>query len=87
MEITNSNKELQSRREFFKTAAKAALPVIGVALLSHIPITATADACSWSSCTKSCVGGCDGTCSHGCKEACAMTCSTSCKNGCKNTSM
>ena len=30
MEKKNSNEELQSRREFFKKAAKAALPVVGM---------------------------------------------------------
>ena len=38
MEKKNSNEELQSRREFFKKAAKAALPVVGAVVLSSLPI-------------------------------------------------
>lgn len=33
MEEKNKREEIQSRREFFKKAAKAALPVVGAILL------------------------------------------------------
>ena len=32
------SKELQSRREFFKSSAKAALPVIGAIIFGSMPI-------------------------------------------------
>ena len=37
MDTKNPNEELQSRREFFKKAAKAALPVVG-AVISLAPM-------------------------------------------------
>ena len=37
MEKNKKNEELQSRREFFKQAAKGALPVLGAILLANTP--------------------------------------------------
>lgn len=36
-EKNEKNEELQSRREFFKKAAKGALPILGAILLSGAP--------------------------------------------------
>lgn len=73
------SEDLQSRREFFKSAAKAALPVIGAVVLSHLPLQEmeAANSCrNWcTSCTGSCTGACTG--------ACARSCSGSCSGGCK----
>ena len=88
---TNKNEELQSRREFFKSAAKAALPVIEAVVLSQLPLTADAvtgcNACSGScknSCDKSCVHTCINTCAGDCRSACKGTCKGACKNWSKN---
>ena len=78
---TNKNDELQSRREFFKSAAKAALPVRGAVVLSQLPITAqdTPAGCAQYGC-----GVCTNTCTGDCKGGCRYTCSGGCKNyGCK----
>ena len=37
------NKEIQSRREFFKSAAMKALPVVGAIALSQVPFVSNAD--------------------------------------------
>lgn len=37
MKKNEKNEELQSRREFFKKAAKGALPILGAILLSGAP--------------------------------------------------
>ena len=37
MSNSKKNEELQSRREFFKQAAKAALPVVGAAIMASVP--------------------------------------------------
>jgi CXXX repeat radical SAM target protein len=66
-------KDLQSRREFFKSAAKAALPVVGVVVLSTIPLKSLA------------VTGCNGTCEGGCMGSCSSSCTGSCSGGCKGT--
>ena len=52
----NSNEELQSRREFFKKAAKGALPILGAMMLAGMPETVKAI-------TKT---GCDYTCKASC---------------------
>lgn len=74
---TNNNEELQSRREFFKKAAKAALPVVGAIVLSQLPMTAEATP---AGCAKY---GC-GICTHSCTNSCSGACYTTCSGGCKN---
>lgn len=87
MSNKKQNEELQSRREFFKKAAKAALPVAGAVVLSSLPniIQAAPSGCT-GTCYGMCVGSCDGckytcygTCKNGC-EGCRYTCSGTCKN-------
>lgn len=82
------NEELQSRREFFKKAAKGILPVLGAIALSNIPLHALAKEtedpetyCDWG-CTNACSGSCGRACSYGCSGSCAGTCSGSCKGSC-----
>lgn len=36
------NEELHSRRQFFKRAAKATIPILGAILIANIPFVATA---------------------------------------------
>lgn len=78
------NEELQSRREFFKKAAKGALPILGVAVLASTPIIAKATGsmgCDYT-CKASCANDCYGHCRYGCKTTCTGTCSGSCKTSC-----
>lgn len=69
---TNQNEELQSRREFFKAAAKAALPVIGAVVLSQLPIDAEA--------ATDC--GCNNRCMNSCWNGCYQSCKARCQNEC-----
>ena len=39
MKKNERNEELQSRREFFKKAAKGALPILGAMVLANAPLT------------------------------------------------
>lgn len=94
MKKTNQKEEIQSRRDFFKKAAKTALPILGIAVLASNPIIAKASekviksesgsgcwGCGYScsSCIGSCFG-CTGTCSGTC-TSCTGTC-TSCTGTC-----
>ena len=77
MEKTEKREELQSRREFFKKAAKSALPILGAIVLANAPgiANATEDApmgCNYG-CTTTCIGSCKGACSS-CSHGCARTC-------------
>lgn len=92
------NDEIQSRREFFKNAAKATLPVIGFIALSVLPIQIKAK--STTDCEKACAGncgyactscwtgctgtckGCSGKCEGGCVKNCADDCYGSCSGNC-----
>ena len=97
MKEKKQNEEIQSRREFFKEAAKKALPVIGAIALASSPIIAqTANRTDPMGCTGTCYGmcvgsckGCEYTCSGTCKNGCTgcrYTCSGTCKNGCMGVS-
>ncbi len=80
MKNKNENEELQSRREFFKKAAKAALPVIGAVVVASIP-TMKAEAvpgCQYG-CSYACSGSCAGSCRGGCQGSCNGSCMGSSK--------
>lgn len=92
--------ETQSRREFFKEAAKKTLPILGMAVMAMaFPSTLQSckkislgcdDVCTnacKTTCKTTCVGGCSGSCSNactGCGIQCSKNCSTSCFNTCKS---
>ena len=90
MHNNKKNEELQSRREFFKRAAKGALPILGAMLLANIPNVMEAESpkmgCGSScrgSCLGACYGGCNISCQGGCKNGCGGTCHNGCLGGCK----
>ena len=84
MDKKERNEEIQSRREFFKNAAKGALPILGAILLANAPVIAReADAEAPMGCTGTCTGACYGSC-KGCSTTCTGTCSHGCK-GCSTT--
>lgn len=86
--MKKENDEVQSRRDFFKKAAKAALPILGGITLLGSPLKAIASnsptGCNWG-CDGSCWGGCKGCsggCTGGCNSSCESGCTGSCKGGC-----
>ena len=84
--MKKENNELQSRREFFKKAAKGALPILGAVILASSPIISKAVEketldCN-GSCYRSCYYGCDMTCMGTCKTTCQNTCEGTCKGSC-----
>ena len=90
MKEKKQNEELQSRREFFKEAARKALPVIGAIALASSPIIANATekvsmGCE-NGCSSGCKGGCSGGCSGGCDGVCKGGCSGSCSGSCSSSS-
>lgn len=88
MEKKTQNEELQSRREFFKKAAKGALPILGALVLTGMPeITnaVTKSGCDYT-CKLSCANDCYGHCKYACKTTCSGSCSGSCKTTCTYSS-
>ncbi len=70
------NEELQSRREFFKKAAKVALPVVGAVVMASLPVQqAQAMGCAKYGC-----GICTNTCTGDCKGGCRYTCTGGCSH-------
>ena len=84
MEKNKKKDELQSRRQFFKKAAKGALPILGALALIQIPVLSKAQesnvamGCSVNSCS----GGCASSCYRGCSGGCNTGCYGRCKGGC-----
>ena len=89
MKKQTENEELQSRREFFKQAAKKVLPVVGAIALASSPILAQATekesmGCN-TNCQIACAKGCYIFCEGTCKDTCLKTCKGTCVGGCKRT--
>lgn len=82
---SNKNEELKSRRDFFKKAAKSALPILGAVVLASSPLISkaakTAMGCNYG-CAGACSGSCSGSCQYGCSSSCYGDCLTACK-GCR----
>lgn len=88
MKKNGKNEELQSRREFFKKAAKGALPILGAIVLANAPaIVNAADESPMGcrGCASYCTGGCSGNC-NSCVGSCNNTCNFTCRNHCKTSS-
>ena len=84
MSNSKKNEELQSRREFFKQAAKAALPVVGAAIMASVPFVKSEAA---TGCYNGgCMYGCDGGYNDSCYGSCKGTCNASCIYGCSHIS-
>ena len=82
------NNDLQNRREFFKKAAKGALPILGAIVLANMPsvmnaVTAEPMGCK-EACRTTCYGSCEGTCARGCTGGCKRGC-TNCTATCSNS--
>lgn len=75
--ITMENNETQNRRQFFKEAAKKALPIIGAVALMSNPVIAKAVESEPMGCSQGCTNGCAG----GCSRSCQTTCSRGCRGG------
>lgn len=97
MDTDNTNEKLQSRREFFKKAAKSVLPILGAIALSHVPTILKAEpktpmgcdyscwnACGDSVCQGTCIGGCYNTCNDSCRNTCTAYCNGDCTAWCAN---
>ena len=81
MHNNEKNEELQSRREFFKKAAKGALPILGAIMLAGTPGILNAAEPTTSchgSCVAACMNGCTTSCQYICKGTCKSWCSTHC---------
>ena len=95
MKKNKNNEELQSRRDFFKRAAKGALPVLGVVAMmtspiilkaAEVPMMKTPMGCNRQDCTNACIqscSSCTGTCRGDCTGRCSGACRSSCTNTCK----
>lgn len=82
----NKKEEIQSRREFFKSAAKKALPILGAIVLSNFPNIAEASKIQGKSNTDSNASWCSW-CSYGCGDGCTSCVGTcvSCIGSCVGT--
>lgn len=82
----NGKEELQSRRQFFKRAAKGTLPILGVMVFGNVLLSSCGDdkdeddepkPSGCNGCSGSCSNSCSGSCEESCSAACAFNCGTS----------
>ena len=88
MHNNKKNEELQSRREFFKKAAKGALPILSAVVLAGAPsILSAAEgspmSCSYDGCSYTCATSCARYCRGTCNQVCMNSCYKSCNGGSK----
>lgn len=81
----DKEKGLQSRRQFFKSAAKGTLPILGAILLANVPSFLNAAAENPMGCSGSCTNTCAAQCRSYCKIGCDNTCNTHCTRSCGST--
>lgn len=79
------NEELQSRREFFKKAAKGALPILGAIALAGVPGLVNSAEVPSMGCDYSCAASCQKSCYSGCQGTCNTTCQGGCRGGYSNS--
>lgn len=79
----NKNNETQNRREFFKKAARKALPILGAVALMSNPMIARAVENKTTDCGSSCYGACIKACKDQCYGGCDGKCDRSCKSDCR----
>lgn len=82
MKKRKKNEELQSRREFFKSAAKGALPILAFTVLGSSLLTSCGDD-DKNGCGKSCSGSCDDGCTNNCDDLCGGDCWAYCESKAK----
>lgn len=78
--INKKTEELQSRRQFFKQATKAAIPVLAIIATAAIPTNMVASPRICDVCTGVCTG-----CQYGCQDTC-RGCDSTCSGTCAGTS-
>ena len=75
------NNDIQSRRQFFKKAAKGALPILGTIALTQMPFLSQAhESQKEMGCRLACSGKCMNSCGYNCAVGCAGTCLSCCYN-------
>lgn len=86
MKKNEKNEELLSRREFFKSAAKGALPILALTVFGPTILSSCEkkdDKKESSGCGKSCSGGCDDGCTNNCDSLCGGDCWAYCESKAK----
>ena len=77
--LMKRDRNLYSRREFFKKATKGILPIIGGLTILSNPFVAKATTSTYC---NGCLSTCMGTCRFTCLGQCARGCDFSCVNNC-----
>lgn len=82
MKEENKKEELQSRRDFFRKAAKTALPIIGAMVIGQSLLTSCDEDDEPDGCKNGCSGNCQSSCSGDCDGGCTNNCDSLCGGDC-----
>lgn len=83
--MDKNNDKIISRRSFFRKAAERSLPILGLVVLSRVPMKAHTLKINEMGCNTGCKGGCRTLCEEGCSHNCSGSCKTGCNEHCKTT--
>lgn len=81
----NINKELISRRNFFRKSVHKILPILTLLTLQSPLFSMAQKVYSETSCKYSCKTGCSNECNTQCTKTCAATCKNICGGNCEGT--
>lgn len=79
------NEELKTRREFFKQAAKGAIPMLAIATLGPVALSSCGDDDDDKKQSSGCGNSCSGSCEDGCSNNCDSLCGGDCWSYCEST--
>ena len=68
------NQELQTRRDFFKKAAKGMLPMLGAIVVGPSIVMSTLTSCGCDDCEAVCMDNCEASCTSECIGSCETSC-------------
>ena len=80
------NKELQTRREFFKKASKKTLPFLGAVVLGPAISLTTLTSCGCDGCEAACMDNCEGGCVGSCQGSATSSTCSDCSSSCSGSS-
>ena len=82
----NKNKELLSRRSFFKRTVKKMLPMLGTFVAAPTIVVSTLSSCRCTGCEAACMDNCEGGCVQSCQGSATSTACSNCSSSCSGSS-
>ncbi len=86
LEREKRDKNLQSRRDFFKRVSTRTLPFLGAVVLGPAISLTTLTSCGCDGCEAACMDNCEGSCFGSCRESATGSTCSDCSSSCSGSS-